>query len=175
MIKITIKTFFAVAIILSISACSGGSSSDSADTQSQQGIIDTEQNNEVIIQQNQPETEQADPELPDLQEYNQNIIISIVDSEGNPFADTFVQWKIADSIATEMVDAVCIDDNCTTWVIDQFPSELIYIRAVKLTEQESDPMCSDVFEGEWYVDASIQELQEVDIIIEQTPEICEQS
>ncbi len=158
MIKKITQILFAITAILSLTACGGGgSSAEPAETSHQQGQDQKELNLQAL----------------DLSEFNQNIIISIVDSEGNPFAGTYVQWIVASEASAEMIDAVCIDDDCTTWVIDQFPSEIIRLTATKLVEWENDSLCHDVFEGELHVDASIQELQEVQIIVEKTPSICE--
>ncbi|THB72746.1 MAG: hypothetical protein D6B28_05035 [Gammaproteobacteria bacterium] len=161
MIKQFIKIVFTLTVAFSITACGGGSSSDTPDSNHHQK---TKQNN------NQQE---LNIESIDLSEYNENIIISTVDAEGNPVAGTWVQWIVADVTAEEMIDAVCIDDQCTTWVIDQFPTNTIRVEATKYVEWENDQNCYYAFAGEKYIDTSIQEVQKVQIIVEPIPDICE--
>ncbi len=157
MIKQITHAVLTLAAILLLTACGGGSSTDSGD----------------ISEQQSSEQQEYAKESLDLSEYNQNIVITTVDDEGTPISDTWVQWIETDATATEMIDAVCIDEGCTTWVIDQFPTTTIHVKAIKYVERDNDSLCHDVYEGETYVDASIQELQEIQIIVEQIPSICE--
>ncbi len=162
MIKKIIKSVSFFVVILSLTACGGGGTGgDDASTDSQS---------------NQPNSIQPDysKESIDLSEFNENIIITTVDSEGTPVSDAWVEWAEATATAADgMIDAVCIDEACTTWVLDQFPTGTIRVTAIKYVEWENDSLCHDVFEGEIYVDANIDEVQELQIIVEQTPSICQ--
>lgn len=168
MIRRFSQSMFCLVILISLTACGGGgSSSESSADQSTQAS--QESSSHKAINQSSIDTSQLDPSI------NENIIINIVaDIEGTPFYGAYVEWKDSyTDTPQEFVDAVLIDEEQSQWMIDQFPEGTITVTATKYVAWENDPNCHYFFEGTVYIDTTIEEVQEVNILVEQLPSVCE--
>lgn len=165
MIKRFTQSMFCLVFFISLTACGGGSSAtDQNDAAAQ------ESSSPQTVNQSSIDTLELDPSI------NENIIINIVaDAEGTPFYGAYVEWKETyTNTPQEFIDAVCIEEEeCTQWMIDQFPEGTITVTATKFAEWENDPSCHYIFEGTVYIDTTIEEVQEVSILVEQLPSVCE--
>lgn len=172
MIKRFIQSMFCLAILVSLTACGGGggggggSSSESNTDQSTAASQDS--SSHKAISQSSIDTSQLDPSI------NENIVIKVVADDDTPFDGAYVEWKESYSdTPQEFVDAILIDEEQSQWMIDQFPEGIITVKATKYIAWENDPSCHYFYEGTIYIDTAIDEVQEVSILVEQLPSVCE--
>ncbi len=160
---------FCLVVLISLTACGGGGSSSAESDTDQSTAASQDSASHKTVNQSSIDSQALNPAV------NENIVIKVVaDSEGSPFHGAYVEWKESyTDTPIEFTDAILIDEDNSEWMIDQFPEEIITIKATKYVAWEDDPSCHYYYEGTIYVDTAIDEVQEVTILVEQLPSVCE--
>ncbi len=160
---------FCLAILVSLTACGGGGGSSSESSADQSTTSSQESASHQAINQSSIDSQTLTPAV------NENIVIKVVaDNENSTFYGAYVEWKESNTdTPEEFTDAILIDEDNSEWMIDQFPEGIITVKATKYAAWEDDPSCHYFYEGTTYVDTAIDEVQEIKILIEQLPSVCE--
>lgn len=168
MIKRFTQSMFCLAILVSLTACGGGGSSSESNTD-QSTAASQDSSSHKAISQSSIDSQTLPPSV------NENIVIKVVaDNEGTPFYGAYIEWKESyTDTPEEFTDAILIDVESSQWMIDQFPEGIITVKATKYVAWENDPSCHYFYEGTIYIDTAIDEVQEVSILVEQLPSVCE--